>query len=274
MPNAECRMPNANAERRMLFREYIAIDDNSIVPLPRFHAPDLDVAARGVRLPPDEAKHLTRVLRLGVGDDVAVFDGRGREFHARVTAAARDAVDLELVAPLVPAPESRVPLTLVQAVLKGDKMDEVVRDATMMGVTAIEPVITARTIVRQTGREPERWTRVAVSSAKQCGRATVPGIAPARPFAHWLATHAHGLPLILVEPSAAAGDESSLRLLEHHAAGSIALIVGPEGGWTPEERQEAVARACVAVTLGGLTLRADAIPIAALAVVRFALKDF
>lgn len=244
------------------------------MPLPRFHVPDLDAGARAARLPPDEANHLTRVLRLGVGAAVSVFDGRGHEFRATVTSAAREIVEVELLEPVIPAPEPRVPLTLVQAVLKGDKMDEVVRDATMMGVTAIEPVITARTIARQSGRETERWTRVAISSAKQCRRATVPPIAAVRPFDEWLKTQAHGLSLILVEPGAASGDESSLRLLESHAAGSIALIVGPEGGWTPEEREQAVAGACLAVTLGGLTLRADAVPIAALAVVRFALKDF
>lgn len=244
------------------------------MPLPRFHVPDLDLERRAARLPADEANHLTRVMRLGVDDEVAVFDGRGHEFRAKVTAAAREAVEVALLEPIAPALEARVPLTLVQAVLKGDKMDEVVRDATMMGVTAIEPVITARTIARPRGRENDRWTRVAVSSAKQCRRATVPAIASVRTFEDWLENQAHGLPLILVEPSATAGDESSLRLLETHAAGSIALIVGPEGGWTPEERQQAVNGACVPVTLGGLTLRADAIPIAALAVVRFALKDF
>ena len=243
------------------------------MPSPRFHAPDLDPAARVARLPPDEANHLTRVLRLGVGDEVAVFDGRGHEYRARVTAAAREVVDVELLDSIVPAPEPRVPLTLVQAVLKGDKMDEVVRDATMMGVTAIEPVITARTVVRQMGRDTERWTRVAVASAKQCRRATVPSIASPCPFEEWLATQAHGLSLLLVEPSAAAGDEGSLRLLESHAAGSIALLVVPEGGWTDEERQRAVGGACVPVSLGALTLRADAIPIAALSVVRFALRD-
>jgi 16S rRNA (uracil1498-N3)-methyltransferase len=244
------------------------------VPLPRFHAPDLDPAGRVARLPAEEANHLTRVLRLGAGDEVAVFDGRGHEFRARVTAAAREVVEVELIDAIVPAPEPRVPLTLVQAVLKGDKMDEVIRDATMMGVAGIEPVITARTIARQTGRETERWTRVAISSAKQCRRATIPAIGAPRPFDEWLTTQAHGLPLILVEPSAAGGDEASLRLLEHHAAGSLALIVGPEGGWSDEERARAVAGSCVPVSLGGLTLRADAIPIAALAVVRFALKDF
>ena len=242
--------------------------------LPRFYVPHLDVSVREPTMPADEASHLTRVMRLGVGDEIAVFDGRGHEFRASVISAVRGKVRIELIEPIEPAPEARVPIALVQAVLKGDKMDEVVRDATMMGVTAIDPVITARTIARQTGRDTERWTRVAVASAKQCRRATVPSIASPRRFEDWLATQAHGLPLILVEPSATSGDEGSLRLLEDHAAGSIALIVGPEGGWADEERQRAIAGACVPVTLGGLTLRADAIPIAALAVVRFALRDF
>ena len=247
--------------------------DNPPVPLPRFHAPDLDVERRVARLAADEANHLTRVMRLGVSDEVAVFDGRGREFRATVTTAARGVVELALLEPIAPAPEARLPLTLVQAVLKGDRMDEVVRDATMMGVTAIEPVVTARTIARQQGRETDRWTRVAVSAAKQCRRATVPPIAPVRRFEEWLAIQAHGLPLLLVEPSTSDGTETSLRLLEHHAAGSVALIVGPEGGWTSDEVRHAVARACTPVTLGGLTLRADAVPIVALAIVRFALND-
>ena len=78
---------------------------------------------------------------------------------------------------------------------------------------------------------------------------------------------------MLVEPSAADRDLGSLRVLEDHAPGSLALIVGPEGGWTGEERQHAEQTGCIAVTLGGLTLRADAVPIAAIAIARFALRD-
>jgi 16S rRNA (uracil1498-N3)-methyltransferase len=210
-------------------------------------------------------------MRLGIGDEIAVFDGRGHEFRARVLGAARGKVRVELLDAVTPAPESRVPLTLVQAVLKGDKMDAVVRDATMMGVSAIEPVITSRTIARRS--EGLRWSRVAVSSAKQCRRAVVPAITVPQRFSEWLPASAHGLRLILVEPSAADRELSSLRVLEDHAPGSLALIVGPEGGWTPEERQQAEQAGCLAVTLGGLTLRADAIATAAIAIARFALRD-
>jgi 16S rRNA (uracil1498-N3)-methyltransferase len=242
------------------------------VSLPRFYAPELEWSVREGELPADEAHHLTRVMRLGTGDDIAVFDGRGREFRARVLSAVRGRVRIELLEAITPAPEARVPLTLVQAVLKGDKMDAVVRDATMLGVSAIEPVITSRTIVRPPRRENDRWERVAVSSAKQCRRAVVPSITAPRLFKDWLAASAHGLRLILVEPSAA-DYVCSLRVLEDHAPASLSLIAGPEGGWSPDEREDAERAGCIAVTLGGLTLRADAIAVTAIAIARFALRD-
>src|SRR5919202_7000920 len=113
--------------------------------LPRFLAADLDPASRTASLPPDEAHHLTHVLRLRFGDEIAVFDGNGREFRARIERVSRDGAQLHLIEEISAAPEPSVRLTLAQAVLKGDKMEEVVRDATMMGVVAIEPIITART---------------------------------------------------------------------------------------------------------------------------------
>ena len=246
---------------------------NSRVTLPRFYVPHLDPNVRETALPSDEAAHLTRVLRLNAGDDVAVFDGRGREFRARVTDTARRKVLLELLEPIASAPEARVPITLVQAVLKGDKMDAVIRDATMMGAAAIEPIISARTIARGPRAENDRWTRVSVASAKQCRRAVVPAISAPRQFDEWVRSSAHGLRLLLVEPTASATEICSLRLLENHAAGSLALIVGPEGGWTADETARAEQAGCLAVTLGGLTLRADAVAVAALAISRFALRD-
>jgi len=110
----------------------------------RFFAPSLDSGDETVTLPREEAEHLTRVLRLGVGDSVSVFDGRGHEFSARVASALRREVRVQIVSRLEPAAESAVALTLAQAVLKGDKMDEVIRDAVMLGVSAIQPIVTRR----------------------------------------------------------------------------------------------------------------------------------
>src|SRR5262249_10010507 len=97
-----------------------------------------------VMLPRGEAEHLTRVLRVGVGDDVSVFDGRGHEWRARVVSVVRRDVRVQLVSRVEPAVEAGVALTLAQAVLKGEKMDDIVRDAVMLGVAAIQPLVTSR----------------------------------------------------------------------------------------------------------------------------------
>ena len=149
---------------------------------PRAYAPDLDPAQAITTLSSEESAHLVRVLRLGAGARVLVFDGRGTQYLARIATAAKDSVTLSLLEPVPPASEPRVRLTLAQAVLKGDKMDAVVRDATMMGVSAVVPLITERTVIPRSavelGRVRERWHRIAVASAKQCGRAIVPDIGP------------------------------------------------------------------------------------------------
>ena len=172
--------------------------------LPRFLLSSVDLPNRTARLDAEEARHLSQVLRLGVGDEVAVFDGAGREFRAVVERVARDAADLRVVEEIAAAPEPAVRVTLAQAVLKGDKMDDVVRDATMMGVAAIVPLITEHTVAHvKPGATPDRWRRIAIASAKQCRRAVVPVVHPAVRFADWLSTDHSAVKILLTEPSAA-----------------------------------------------------------------------
>jgi 16S rRNA (uracil1498-N3)-methyltransferase len=269
--------------------------------LPRFHAPVVDPASREATLGDEEGRHLTRVMRLGVGDEVAVFDGRGREFRARVRAVARAGVTLDLLEPLPSAPEPRVPLTLVMGVLKGERMDAAVRDATMLGVRAIVPVVSAHVAVKAAtlarSRPAERWRRVALASAKQCRRATLPDILDPQPLHEWLATPGPGERLLFVEPShvtpwdagqtsvaqpfraasesgASEAAPASTRRTLHDwlnrpAPQSASLIVGPEGGWATAEVEAAIAAGCTPVTLGALTLRADAVPVVAIGICRF-----
>ena len=236
--------------------------------LPRFFAPDLS-AEHEFFLPADEAHHLTRVLRLRAGGEIAAFDGRGREYRARIESAARDRVLLRTLEPLpVPAPP-RVAVTLVQAVLKGRSMDDVVRDATMMGVASIVPVLTEHTdvkpaVVMRQGTV-ERWERIALASVKQCRRATVPVIAMPRPFDDVVGTLGAPLKLLLAEPSLGVGT----RTLREAFAGGIPdrmeVMVGPEGGWSAAEVAAAVAAGCLPVSLGTLTIRAESMAVAALA---------
>jgi 16S rRNA (uracil1498-N3)-methyltransferase len=241
--------------------------------LPRFLADSLDADAGVARLSDDEARHLSQVLRLAVGDQVAVFDGAGREFRARVERVTRDGADLRLLEEFPAAPEPAVRLTLAQAVIKGEKMDEVIRDATMMGVSAIEPLITEHTSAHiRAGHAPERWRRIAISSAKQCRRAVVPAIGVGTAFPDWLAQDRAEMRVLLVEPSAAV-DGHPVSTLSGSRPASASLLVGPEGGWSVAEITAAVRAGWVPITLGRRTLRADAVPIVAIGLLQFVWGD-
>jgi 16S rRNA (uracil1498-N3)-methyltransferase len=229
------------------------------------------------------------VLRLGAGARVLVFDGRGTQYLARIATAAKDSVTLVLLEPAPSASEPRVRLTLAQAVLKGDKMDAVVRDATMMGVSAVIPLITDRTVIPRSavelGRVRERWHRIAVASAKQCGRAIVPEIGPPeRLTALFEAQDAPDvLRIQLVEPGAAAAPAASATaasettqtspddgLPDDPSEAGVLIAIGPEGGWAPEEMEQARQAKWRPWTIGGRTLRAESAPLAALSILTYA----
>ena len=239
----------------------------------RFFAPALDPGDETVLLPRDEAEHLSRVLRLGVGDTVAIFDGRGHEFLARVVSAARREVRVQLLSRVEPAAEPPVPLTLAQAVLKADKMDDVVRDAVMLGVAAIQPLITKRsetTVAALTrGARRDRWTRVALASVKQSRRATFPDIRGPLTLEAYLTEPRPPLSLMFIEPGVSVSAPSLAVLRGRPAPSEAAVLVGPEGGWDEEEWTAAQATGVELVTLGHRTLRADAVPIAAISILQF-----
>ena len=230
----------------------------------RFLVPGSYAQGDEIELPGDEVQHLTRVLRLASGSAVRVFDGRGHEFAAIVTRTTKSAAAVRIGAPQAAAPEPRVAITLAHAVLKADKMDDVVRDAVMMGVAAIQPLVTARSEVTlatvERGNRRDRWSRVVTSSAKQCDRAVVPPVLVPMTLDGLIeALGRLTLPqpaLMLVEPSAADAVQS-LADLDPTAPREATVIVGPEGGWTPDEVDRAAA-VCRLVRLGGRTLRADA----------------
>jgi 16S rRNA (uracil1498-N3)-methyltransferase len=244
--------------------------------LPRFYAPRLD--ADLVRLDGDEAHHLANVLRLGAGDEVALFDGRGAERRGRVETVGRREVQIRVLDVAEPTAEPRVAITLAQAALKGDRMDAIVRDATMLGVVAVQPLVTRRTVVPRSAvaseRLRERLHRIAIASAKQCRRAVVPEIRPAVPFDEWVAS-ARGA-YLLVEPGgrpAEAGRYSVNELLDRPAPDAAIVVVGPEGGWDETEVQAAARAGCVQLTLGARTMRAEAAPLVVLAVLRAVWRD-
>jgi 16S rRNA (uracil1498-N3)-methyltransferase len=201
-------------------------------PMHRCYAPGLEAGDETVALEEDEASHIVRVLRLAPGADVHVFNGRGVERRARVELADKRGVVLRITAPVVPAPELPFALTLAQAALKGDGMDEVVRDAVMLGVTRIVPLVTShvevsRAHIERTSRV-ERWARVAVSSAKQCGRAVVPPVDPPSALAA-VFERIDGLACVLVEPRVASDGVRIHDVPPGAPSPGATLFVGPEG---------------------------------------------
>jgi 16S rRNA (uracil1498-N3)-methyltransferase len=235
--------------------------------LPRVYLPDVAPGDGDIVLPADQAHHLGRVLRLGEGAKIRVFDGRGHEYGAEVIVVTRQAVRIRLLTPVETAPLPQVALTIVQSVLKSDAMDGVVRDGTMVGVAAIRPVVSERTTVKTAllARAHERWQRVALAAAKQCGRARLPAIAQPVPFAAWMQAIDDGPAFLLVEPAVAAGAIRLRHLVEQPIPAAASLVIGPEGGWTPAEHDAAIAAGCTPLTLGPLTLRAESVSLAAAA---------
>ena len=239
---------------------------------PRFFAPALVGLDAPVALPDGEAAHLTRVLRLGAGDTVAVFDGRGAEYLARVERAGRGGAVVRPYERVASAREPAVALTVAPALLKGRKFDDVVRDATMVGAVAVQPLTTARTV--SPPRDAGRWGRIAVASAKQCRRAFVPEVRPPRSLDWLIDRDRSAVRLLLVEPGAADDGAAGLRALAREPRpASVTLATGPEGGWSADEVEAAVAAGFRIVTFGRLTFRADAVVACAAAVLLYVWGD-
>lgn len=227
---------------------------------------------------------MAKVLRLKEGDLVAVFDGAGHEAVACVQTIAGRRVTVTPVETRVTAQEPGIAITLAQALLKSDKMDRVIRDAVMLGVAAIQPFTSARTEMPRAalragarGRQ-DRWDRTVIASVKQCGRAVVPAVHPTLPWSELLNAERDALCLMFVEPHAealaGAGACASLQSLEARVPAKATILIGPEGGWEPQEISDAVAAGATLVTLGPRVLRADAAGALAIAVLQYVWKDY
>lgn len=217
----------------------------------------------------DEARHLARVLRAKPGDDVRVFDGKGREWSARVTAVGRDRVSLALGEPIERSATSVLPLAVAVALPKGDRQKWMVEKLTELGVAQLVPLVTTRGVAEATPGAIERLRRGVVEACKQCGRNTLLDIAPRCTLAELLANRDPATLGLIADPSgeplaavldARASDQSG-------ATGTLLALVGPEGGFTPEERSAATAAGFVAVRLGPNILRVETAAVAIAAAV-------
>ncbi len=226
----------------------------------------------------DEAKHCSQVLRKSVGDQIFVFDGAGHEATAEITAISAKRVELKILERRQ-TPASAVSISLIQSIPKGANMEWIIEKAVELGVNAIHPILTERTVVRLDAKEAakkhEKWQRVALEACKQCGQNWLPQIHLPSQFTSILNT----LPTQNLKIIAALQPDSwSLKsiltkpITNNEEPRTVFLAIGPEGDFTPAEY--AAARACgfIPATLGPLVLRVETAALFALSVLSHELR--
>jgi len=237
-------------------------------PRPRFHtstplAPSL--VGTTIALPEDVAHHAVRVLRLAQGDAITLFDGNGGEYAATLDETGKRATLATVDRFENVDRESPLAVTLVQGVIAADAMDYAVRKAVELGAAAVTPVLCVRSQAGLQGQRGEKrlahWRAIAIAACEQCGRNRIPAIAPVQTLHAWLDGAPFGRAVI-----AAPGARRSLAAYAAEGAPAI-IVVGPEGGFTDAERDGAIEKGIVPVSLGPRVLRAETAGVAALAMI-------
>ncbi len=235
-------------------------------------------------LPDGPAAHLARVLRLAVGDRCVLFNGDGQDYPAIVTAAGKRELRVRLDAPVAVDNESSLRIVLLQGVARGEKMDLILQKATELGVVEMRPLVSQRSEVKldaaRAARRLTHWRGVVIAACEQCGRARVPLVAAPLPLSAVLAGlgtsphrervhHADDLRLLL-DPD---GDLAIRNLPIANGVTEVVLAVGPEGGWSPDDRGQLLAAGFGGLRLGPRILRTETAGLAAIAALQAGFGD-
>ena len=221
-------------------------------------------------LPEAQAHYIGRVLRHAAGDAVQLFDGSGREYLGELIEVGKKAVRVELREQLAGQAESPLRIHLGQGLSRGERMDWAIQKATELGVGEITPIVSERCEVRLKDERADKrlghWRQVAISACEQCGRSVLPVIHAPVSLAEWQGHVQAELKLVL-HPVAAP-------LESHTRPHSLAFLIGPEGGLSETEVEQAKAAGFHAARLGPRVLRTETAPVVALAVAQQLWGDF
>ncbi len=239
----------------------------------------VDGEGRVVRLPRDQARYLRSVLRLAPGAEVTLLDGAGLQYAAVLRDLRGGEARAEIVR-ATPAAVTGTGVVLAPALTKGARLDLVVQKATELGAAAIHPLLTRRAVPRvEDGGESRitRWRRIAVEAAEQCERGDLPAIHPVEPLDRFLARPFQGALRLCFHEGAARGAGGVAKLGDVLAGAlsrgrPVVALLGPEGGFAPEEAEAARGAGYIWVGLGPRVLRAETAALAALAILAYEIE--
>jgi 16S rRNA (uracil1498-N3)-methyltransferase len=234
--------------------------------MPRFYCPQPLQAGAIVDLPEAVAHHL-HVVRQQAGDELVLFNGEGGQARARLLEIGKRRASAEVVAFDNVDVELPYPVTLAQGLPEGsNKMDWIVEKAVELGVSAIQPLAAARSVVKLSGERAEKrqahWEGVIVAASEQSGRNRLARLAPLQDFGRYIAQPADG-PRILLSPRATQSLAGWARATQPCA---LTFLIGPEGGFSAQEEDAAIAAGALALSMGPRVLRTETAGLAALAV--------
>jgi 16S rRNA (uracil1498-N3)-methyltransferase len=239
------------------------------VRLTRIYVPARLAAEARVELPSGQSLHLTRVLRLAEGAPLTIFNGKGGEYTAAIETIRRGSVTVRVGAHHPIERESPLDVTLLQGIARGEKMDLILQKATELGIARIIPLTMTRSSVRLTdetsARKREHWQAVVAGACEQCGRNRVPEVAAPVALPEAVRTVATGLKLLLSPDETAEALGTLLAGSMAQGLPAVALLVGPEGGFDPDEVRIARLAGFVSCRLGPRVLRTETAALAALA---------
>lgn len=241
---------------------------------PRFYCP-INLPSSGVfELPPDAAHHANRVLRLRAGDTVQIFDGEGHACDATIHAIYGKRVDISVLRTCPAQPPSALRIILAQAMSSSEKMDWVVQKATELGVDEIQPVQTQRSIAKLSSERAEKraehWRGVVIAACEQSGRNNLTQVHAPADFSQWLANFktSPGNNFILL-PDGATTLHSQPR-----PQGPVTLLIGPEGGFSPDEALMSKQAGFIPILLGPRVLRTETAALAGISAIQTLWGDF
>ncbi len=227
----------------------------------------LPLSADSTRVLTDAAAHyLGKVLRVGNGDRLVLFNGDGLEYQATVENVGKHEVQVRVGAARAPATESALHTHLGLGISRGERMDYAIQKSVELGVSVIVPLFTEHCEVKLSGERVDKrqshWQQIAISACEQSGRVKVPLVETPQNLETWLARTGGGLRLVL-------DHEESGHLAGPRPANGVSLLIGPEGGLSPAEIAAAKTAGFTGIRLGNRVLRTETAPVAALSVLQF-----